>query len=1277
MKINFDFNSGIDLEKDNNSEIYKICSEAFIRANEKANNLSPWQVSPSSYMINNFLNEYNTTKEIIFNFQVEQKSYDCQNLIIQNTLDPIFDNYTKDKNKKNAYTYSSDLSKQLFSIMIDYIGYIIHDVQKDVNTVYSDGNFSDLENAAGDFSEWKGVPSIFTSRLKNFERDLLMTEYSGKKDDIDNAGMRTLIYGSSKLFYILSNNRLFILSYSPANEQYYNQKIKEVNKAPSFSFFVYKRDAEDFFIENFETIDQLHKNFMQFTYLSDTNQNIVNAMGEASLISQYWYTESVNRILKDHDKELKKSKDSKLLGEYIIRYILAAEIEGVNLIEVYPFDRVFMFNNSIFEEQKNSEELNVFEGLLESKIPHVEIEDKMFLGGSTQYAYEWEREKTGFSLDRFDPSKKKIKEVKANLEDFSLHTNTLWENDYNKDDEAVMNNLLVAMLNGDREYNRSEMLEYKAKYSENGITYFYSSGTDLKEQVPSLYALQEYYLKKLPKDSANGMSENDAEIIFKEGNEDYFKNVKVVLFSYTPDDENSEKGFTLLLVANDDVPKSLMELKSEKDDLYTALKLLVNQHFTIDQKYKEQSIKEQNELIDILTQTKHSIKNSFENFKIDGDINQLKEKILGIIDQDRTQMIEQGRDASLKLFKQDHNSENTTLDNSLGFLQATLTTTEKNEADNDSQRVLSKKFQTSSTHPWDHFAQEIFKLSSKGLEHRIHSIVWENESNSSEKLKLIIDFNELQDFSLEWKESLFNDAIYVMLKNSCEHAMEIESDTKSMKEVFLDIYISSHGENDTLNIELTNETGKICKEIYDHINTQTTIKNNSNKKNSTGIGVVTIRKRLDVTYGLDRANIKFTMVSENKIKSLLYFPIKHIQGDTLFLNADECQKKSNILYLEDSGEYYIPNIAKLKVSKIYMLHDVRFKVSHPYKESNILITDLNIFGESSDVASVSNGVYSIKHYIAANKHGVVIVLSNDINELKNTEFNGYEKIIYEDGISHLSERTIYLCSSKIIDDALQGLISDYQATQNENTDIVKDNYAQIKRKIRKSKISFSSENIYDFSEISTIDTVSIDEVNNILFRASAKKPLSDIKIWLNKKVMINEILGEEEIINCEVPQHFTTKLLLEESKETPINPILKHELEIRNIILIPSGSNESILNSVSQSMSFSLQKKGIFGKISHDILNKMPEFSVYNSTKIEELKQLNNRLRNSFIEYFEDFLEAKETKDYKNIVKDFELFIKEINKLKNEAMNKKIHLGTDIDNIVFIIETMKYLQGGL
>ena len=1256
-----------------------ICSEAILKANEKANILEPWVNGASLYLIDQFLSDLNKkNRKVILNFKVEQKSYDCFNLINENILKTISNNYSKDKNKKNAYKYSENLSKTIFATIMDYIDYILYESSHEVNQ--SDLEESkNLDDKSLEFDKWSDVPSIFTSRFKNFERDLLINEYSSKKEDIDNKGMRTLIYGSSQLFYISSNEYFYVISYSPTNEQYYNQKIKEVNKSPNFSFFVFSKEVEDFFITNFEFLNNLHKNYMQFTYLSDTNQNIVNAMGEASLISQYWYTESVNRILKDHDKELKKAKDSKLLAEYIIRYILAAEIDGVDFIEVYPFDRVFMFNNSIFNANKDTKQLTVFEGLLESKVPDENFLDKKFLSGKTQYSYEWEREKSGFGLDRFDPSKKKIKEVLTTFEQNILREKNTWEDDYNKDEETVINNLLVSMLNGDEEYNKTKMLEYKSKYSNDGITYLYSSGTNLKTQIKSLYNLQQHYLQDLPHDEENGIDKGFADILFDDEHKNYFDNVKVVLFSYTPEKEESEKGFTLLLIANDDVPKSLMELKSEKEDLHTALKLLINQHFTIDQRYKEQSEIELEGLTSILNKTGHSIKGEFAEFEkneyTQESFQNLKEQINNLISEAIDGMREKGRETTAKEFPLNKHAD-TVLSTSYDFVGSLFSYTKE---DNPSKKILSSKYNKNSNEPWHYFAEKIVDLDIKTLETngRIYKIIWEN--NIEQKIILTIDFNELQPFTIEWKDLFINDAMYVMLKNACEHSIETFTDDDKTREIFLDIFISNTNENETINIEFTNQTTGICANLFEHINTSKDEKPNNNKKGSNGIGVTNIRKELDGIYGLNRSNIKFTMINNSTIKSVIFLPIRSLKNDSFLATDAKCSSaNANILYLEDDDKKSLINKKHFDAKHFKYLHDVRFRRDYEYEKYKLLITDLNIYGETGENDNVTNGIDAIKYYTAKNKTGLVIILSSDISALGNNNFGKYLLIQDPNEIDSFDSSTIYAFNKKELDSKDLELIAQYLERESSSSEsILSHNTTPKSTDTHKKQTTPKKMNIFTekvkFDTIKEVKQLSIADINGKLFISNNLK--NDIQNWLNKKVEFDEILSYE-ISNCEKPEIFTTKLIAFESEN---NFILKHELLRRNIIILPDknkSTDKDIYEYVYNTMEYSIPKNGIFGKISHDIFNKMPEFSFYTKDKIEELKTLNHNINNLFQQYYDDYLNASASEtSFTDIEIKFALLVTELEKLRHEADSKSNHLGTNIDNLTSILNKLYFIKG--
>jgi len=1302
--------------------IVDIYHDCVVIANNKAHNLEPWNVLPSSYFINEILHnefeeDYKESFIALFNFNVEGKIYvkkhafftnSSQNNTLSDDLEPLLKDYAKSFTHKGHFKYNSMLSKQLFDIFMDFLNDWVqeHSNLNKINkkNIVNRLNFEKFQFKTQDSDE---VKPRFSARIKNFERDLLIYKYPNQLDDVDNKESKDLVFASSEVFYVSSSQYFYILTYTPTNDQYFNDKIKEHSKAPSISVNIYKKEVEDFFIEHFDEINLLHNNYIQFIYASDTNQNIANAMGEASLVSQHWYTKSIEKILNDHKTELKKDKTSRLLAEYIVRYILAAEIEGVNLVEIYPFDRVFIFDQPInFTDNVKKRELQyrVAEGLIESKIAHNKIHDKEFLGGKTRFAYEWERLDANIPMEKCNPSKKKLAFIENSTSRIGIDNDTShnrWIEPYNKDIDTVINNMLYTFRTEKLPEDKiNALLEYQSNYVNNNIVYLYSSSTSLTKQIPVVYELQKEYLKNLNKIENLGIDKIDYDALYEQNNDSNnsdkelfdFENAKIVLFSYCPEEEQ-KKGFTLLLIANQDVPKAVMEQKAERDDLHTVLKLLINQHFTIDYEYKKAAQKEQEELVAILEQTEHSIKNSFDEFLKDSknftkdNISLFKEKILHLLEQDKKQMKDYGQEGNIVEINFLQRTENpsafsSTVHNSLTVLQMMLSANYQ-EILEEEKAVLNKKFDANATsrEPWSYFANEIVKLAADHIIHRIHSIEW-IEPETKKTLVLTIDFNELQDFSFEWKESLFNDAIYVMLKNACEHAYETIEKESDKREIFLDIYISFDGENDVLNIEFTNDTKQICEEQFNHINKGLQPKSNRFKTNSTGIGVVTLRKRLDVTYGLDKSDIRFSLVGPNKIKSRLYIPIKTlINKEKIFKSPHECQVNTNILYFEDEHDFFTPNIQWLKKNKFQCDHYMGFSSKIDFSQYSILLTDLNILGETGEHAAATNGHDVIDAFTRSNPDGVVLLLSSDtINE--ESVLNGYSikeiKDLNENEI--LQPSTLYYTYEKTFSslENLSTLLEKFLQTKENPTD-----HTNVKT-LSQSIIS-TTPKLLQFDEIVPAEMIlnnlshenkKADDINAKVFFEKSSVPIRNlIEQWEACRIQ-RKHLSPLSISNCEVPEHFIAKLAIQVEKEKKLYwPAIAHELYRRNIILVsPDASKEGILQLANSSLRISTAKKGTLRQLNHDIFAKMKPFDRYTDSYIQDLQSRKNDLVEQCELQYNLFINEKEnTKEELNAIEEiFQEFVDEMEKLYFAAIDQNETLGSTTAKLQHHLESLKY-----
>jgi hypothetical protein len=237
---------------------------------------------------------------------------------------------------------------------------------------------------------------------------------------------------------------------------------------------------------------------------------------------------------------------------------------------------------------------------------------------------------------------------------------------------------------------------------------------------------------------------------------------------------------------------------------------------------------------------------------------------------------------------------------------------------------------------------------------------------------------------------------------------------------------------------------------------------------------------------------------------------------------------------------------------------------------------------------------------------------------------------------------------------------------------------KLNKKVSKLESLVSKQKINSFDEMIKFDTlknksiISVDDINGKLFITDNLK--DDIKLWLNIEIRYDDILSYK-ISNCEKPEIFITKLIAFDSK---CDFILKHEFLKRNIIVLTNkfkNSEDEIFKYVDEVIHHNFSKNGIFGKISHDILNKMPEFSFYTKEKIKDLKDLNNKTNELFKQHFYNFSNTQNSvNDIGNIEEQFNLLLKELEQLKTEAESKNNHLGTNIKTIITILDKLQYIK---
>ena len=120
-ECSIDFTQTKQDDGNNQNTLSRVYLDAITKSNQKATNLEGWSVNESTYLINSFLKKFEQDRIAIFDFNIDQKDYVCKYNINNTGIEQIVKDFFINKNKKNAYSYSSKLSNQLFDIFVDYL----------------------------------------------------------------------------------------------------------------------------------------------------------------------------------------------------------------------------------------------------------------------------------------------------------------------------------------------------------------------------------------------------------------------------------------------------------------------------------------------------------------------------------------------------------------------------------------------------------------------------------------------------------------------------------------------------------------------------------------------------------------------------------------------------------------------------------------------------------------------------------------------------------------------------------------------------------------------------------------------------------------------------------------------------------------------------------------------------------------------------------------------------------------------------------------------------
>lgn len=1263
----------------------------------KIRNGKTWGMGPSSVFLNRILkfkdsqgkkNEDNRLASI--EFTLDNRNYQAKYNFpsdkakhkFEKIMSNIKDHQSAYLTKFNFKDSEDNNTARLMKIFIEYIVENEEGIRKDLDDNGQNSYDNDLtkKNSVLNVSH---IDTMTKSALINWENDYILN--LKLPDDISEdmkIGNKSMVLPSyHDLFMAISDDYVFLFGVSPVNKHYIDERVKDINIVPTLSISIYK--TSDMFIEvqkNFHLCKDKFRNLLQFEYASDLNKNIENSLGEAAEIARYWYTEAVQNILRR--SKLEKSNDMEYFVRLIVEEVLAANIEGVDTLETYPFDRVFIFDRAIdklLEEENNESQdeavsVSVSEALIESKISITDNyikkkKPKNSLEGivennNKQYLYEWHKNQKGLDLEmhELDYNKKIIKE--ALHIPLPIHKDdVVFNEDFHASTEIVINNLLYILMFGDKldenDPARQAILEYKAKYFKNDFLYLYSTGVDLPNEINVLNSLQKKYYEFNDKRALEEVAAENEFIKKKQEylDHDQLKNCKVILVSYSPSTSND--GFTMVIVANEDFVKTTTELNSERDDLQTALELIVRQQFVLQKEYDERAKKQQDDTISNLQQAKHSLLNYISelpsSLKNEEPIKQLEGKITDVLSNN----IEKLGEASTEIADFTYEKFEHPLDRSRAIIQKLL---DKNPKFNFEKTDL----------PYDYFAKQLLEI--KHEDKRIHNFTF---SQADKHIELTIDLNEIEPFVMTWSDAILYDLFHVMLKNSCEAAMGYLN-VNNTSNIFIDIFISrTESGRDTLNIEFTNNTIEpISKKRLDLINTASdTIEKNSTKSSSNGIGIGTARARLNYAYndeGEDLAGIHFTLLSKNKIKSKLYLPIEVQVDDNIFAPEPEelhveHQKDVPLFYLEDESEYYEKNIQLFESLNIPFMHKRSYQeYADALGNQNILITDLNVYGNNSySKVNYEYGLDAIADFVE-NSGKTVIVLSSDYRSAKDglsdiletlkVEKNIEYKVYDDEKYDTLEENSIYIFETKTI-------------KKDEHTNIIN----LLSRHVEKNETTqntnsfntnkFQIEKLENIHQITEFQKEQVEDTVFLLDMTQAKDTtvLKNImEIWTRHKVTVNK---RKYLISSPV-RFDSTKLMIKVNRDCCF-PQVRHDSLKQNIIFLSTEDMDKELNKVFE---LEINSNGVFAPIRHDI-KKIKPFGDVTQDQLDFIEKECTRLEELFESDYEKFLDNKKPM---NVSNDLKTFQNRLSTIISESEKNGEHLGQSREIIQKQLERFNY-----
>jgi hypothetical protein len=726
---------------------------------------------------------------------------------------------------------------------------------------------------------------------------------------------------------------------TPLDDRFIDRRVPNDRRLPGVLLALFNLRGLEGQMQHFPMVERMLTNELGSLFfrslLFQRSNDLIAAAGDATKISRYWFGKGVTTFLERLTNSAMQNESTVEFWARFVRELLCAKVEDVEDLETFPFDRAYVIPRTPTREAPTDGDLKilVLEAALQSTaaetryqyltslergddfiIEDVNLADKLIKFSSELIIYPSGGGQVGLALDEISGAP---------------GVETIGGADFKEKDadaipvEKCLSSFLLAVAGANKSSKdgaeapdllRQAARDIRRAYDRNGFLYDFRAGVNLKEDAPLLAKLDEIYRRQLRARKLEGATQDDGQV-----GQTRVRDAKYVLISFEPElsEENRrsggadryylppEEGFTLILVADDDLEKGKQELDSEENDL----RLLVN--MVLRQKLRDRRREEQ--VVDRRVRLLHGMFDGLTHrLKSESELLNRRLKELGV--EEKAQMRGFTPEA-IRAIRENWEA----MRDAMTFKAEALDKTEPTSRASDlfcavwlSDQASSNTDSTSGRKGLNLREAEI----RQSILDRIAELAAALNANPAD-IQLEMFFDDGPVVQLEAPLKTLREAVDVLLKNAVEHSILMTASLP--RRVRLSVALVERAKDDwALVTTVLNATDPVPDGVLERLNASEpqSLDPNERKPMSTGIGVQAARMVLQTVLG-NGADIRYNEVDDHHLQARMTVPVrlatrKKDSVESLPSAPMPNSDQLGLLYLEDSPDHFAPSLEAMR-----------------------------------------------------------------------------------------------------------------------------------------------------------------------------------------------------------------------------------------------------------------------------------------------------------------------------------------------------------------------------